>query len=90
MTTKKIKKYPCLGGPMCGREVEKPASTDRFYCYDDERQKHYYRLVCVTRENETQEAVFYHYFGTSKYRADKFLPSLFPPDALFKARRKKR
>lgn len=90
MTTKKPKKYPCLGGPMCGREVEKPESTDKFYCYDEQRLKHYYRLVKVVKESDGTEATFYHYFGTSKSRADNFLPSLFPPDAMFKARRRKK
>lgn len=79
-----MKRYECIGGPLCGEKVEAPKGK-RDFCYgDDHNRPHFYRLIRVARDDYSAVATYYHYFGSNIERASTASPTLRPPERLYK------
>lgn len=89
MSTARVRRYECLGGPLCGKRIEDGLGTGGLFCADEEGIPHFYRLIRVARNDYSAAAVFFHYFGSSPTRARDAAPTLVPHDRLFKQRKRK-
>jgi len=86
----KIKRYECMGGPLCGRMVARTLNMQSFACKDQDGEQHYYRLIRMVNREGTGAAMYYHYFGTDMAKARKMFPTLLPPDENYRPLKKRR
>jgi hypothetical protein len=56
---------------------------------DGDGRLHFYRLMKVVKDDNSASATFFHYFGNDVKRAQKAIPTLRPPENLFRKRKKK-
>lgn len=78
--------YECIGGPLCGSAIDAKFGNGR-YCYrdrTDSKIKHYYRLVVLASGSKPRIALFFHYCGTSKKKAERMEPFLVPHRRMWK------
>ena len=79
--------YECVGGPLCGSFIKAETGRGK-YKWRDKKAKsltwHYYRLVMLASPASNRTAIFFHYFGTKRKRAERGEPSLVPGRRLWK------
>jgi hypothetical protein len=84
----KIPRYECIGGPLCGKKMEKPMGASKFVVGDDENLPHFYRLIRIAKNDHSATATFFHYFGSNARAASKAHPKLLPPERLYRKTKK--
>lgn len=87
-TESRARLYECLGGPLCGTKVEDPFDSGRMVWVHEDGRPHFYRLLEVSRKDGSK-ATFFHYFGNSIERAQEAIPTMRPPERLFRKKKKK-
>lgn len=79
-----LKRYECIGGPLCGQKPE--AGGKVLYVEDADGRNHFYRLcVCVMEDYPTgrrKKATYWHYVGTRMRECGS--PTLIPHRRKFK------
>lgn len=79
-----VRKYECIGGPLCGDSVPTPKRRRRFAYLDPQGIPHFYKLIKVATNDHKKIATFYHYFGTNPKKALRAHPRMLPPQRLYK------
>jgi hypothetical protein len=84
VNTARVRKFECLGGPLCG---QRRAKADGLCYSDPDGKTHFYRLIRVAKNDFSAIATFFHYFGINGTIAADAHPRMTPPERLFKAKR---
>jgi len=84
VNTARRRRYECIGGPLCGKKVERMGNAEGFSYTDKDFKTHWYRIIRVAKNDFSAVAKFFHYFGINGKIAKDAHPRLMPPDHLFK------